>query len=301
MTFSLIGLFRGSRIAWWATLGAFGFLTVVTFVESAKMVSKYGFVAHRKLFLGYGEVALCLVPVALLLSLRLRRAIPPPAAPLVEDLPAFHAVLKVAAPIVFVLAALFSLATPLLFSTGRRHGERYASTCLKTLASAEADFRANDRDWNQVNDFWSGDVAGLYGIVPARGEATPIKLIDLSVALADGHPIRNLYPPVNEVYGRSVPMSGAWFAALRADRSVSPPETYGVRNTSRFGFIAYSDDYIGGMKHAYIVNENNTIFRQLVERDLRPTRNGPPGPPAEEAFRDWPSDDDLKARWTKLD
>src|SRR6185369_7605477 len=64
---------------------------------------------------------------------------------------------------------------PGLFATGR-HGstERNSSTSLKTLSSAEADFRANDRDWNHVNDFWTGNVSGLYTMTSAAvkgGEA----------------------------------------------------------------------------------------------------------------------------------
>src|SRR5262245_3523532 len=259
MTFSQIGLFRGSRLAWRSTLVGFGVLTVGTFAESARLVSKYGLIAHWKLLLAYGETALCSATFGLLLSLRLRRAIPPPAAPLAEDLPAFHALLKVAAPIVFLLAGLFSMATPLIFSTGRNYSERYSSSSIRTMASAEADFRANDRDWNHFNDFWTGDVAGLYGIVPAKltdeekeryktlsflmpdnDGTTPIKLIELSTALADGNPIANAYPPVNGVFGTAAPKGEGWYAALRADRSVSPPEPYGMRNTTRFGFIAYS-------------------------------------------------------------
>jgi hypothetical protein len=301
MTFSLIGLFRGSRIAWWASTAAFAFLTVVTTFESAELVRRYGFIAHHKLVAGYVAVAFSSATFGLLLCLMLRGALPPRAAPLVEDLPAFHALLKFLAPIVFVVAAIFSLATPILFESRRHSTERTTSTGVKVLASAEADFRANDRDGNGVNDFWTADVAGLYGIVPsAENGATPIKLIELSTALADGNPVPDLYPPMDR-YGLPAPQAGAWFATLRADRSVTPAETYGVRNTSKFGFVAYAEDYISTMRYAFILNENNTIFRQPVVRDLRPTTKWPPGPPVDAAFRDWPSDDDLKARWTKLD
>src|SRR5438093_367005 len=50
---------------------------------------------------------------------------------------------------------------------GRAQGasnERNASATLKSFASAEADFRANDRDNNRVNDFWVADVSGLYRV-----------------------------------------------------------------------------------------------------------------------------------------
>ena len=36
-----------------------------------------------------------------------------------------------------------------------------AGNRLRSLASAQADFRGNDRDGNGIQDFWTGDVAGL--------------------------------------------------------------------------------------------------------------------------------------------
>jgi len=49
-----------------------------------------------------------------------------------------------------------AIAIPGLISSRRASNERIASTTLKTFTSAEADFRANDRDMNHVNDFWTG-------------------------------------------------------------------------------------------------------------------------------------------------
>ena len=39
--------------------------------------------------------------------------------------------------------------------------ERNASATLKSFASAQADFRGNDRDVDGIQQFWRGDVAGL--------------------------------------------------------------------------------------------------------------------------------------------
>src|SRR5436190_232031 len=54
--------------------------------------------------------------------------------------------------------------------------ERSASSSLKTLATAEADFKANDRDGNGLKDFWVGDVSGLYRYTMTNGRE--IKLIE---------------------------------------------------------------------------------------------------------------------------
>src|SRR6185436_9860966 len=53
-----------------------------------------------------------------------------------------------------------------LFSTSRHGGERNPSTSLETITSAQADFRANDRDGDGINQFWRGDIAGLYALIP---------------------------------------------------------------------------------------------------------------------------------------
>src|SRR5689334_9677177 len=53
------------------------------------------------------------------------------------------------------IAIVAAIAIPGLLSSQRASNERNASASLKTLASAEADFRANDRDNNKINDFWT--------------------------------------------------------------------------------------------------------------------------------------------------
>src|SRR5438874_4917536 len=105
--------------------------------------------------------------------------------------------------VIFLLVA--ALAIPGLQSSNRASNERSASTSLKTLSTAEADFRANDRDWNHVNDFWTFNVCGLYSLTScaiggAAGASTTadpaIKLIEISVATADSE--ANLAAPTNE-------------------------------------------------------------------------------------------------------
>lgn len=89
--------------------------------------------------------------------------------------------------IVVVLALLAVLAVPFILERHHEGGEpRYLGT-LRTLATAEADFKTNDRDGNGVEDFWVADVSGLYRI---HSKGVPIKLIDPRQALADRRPSR---------------------------------------------------------------------------------------------------------------
>src|SRR5438046_7800341 len=77
--------------------------------------------------------------------------------------------------VIAIIAIIAAIAIPGLLSSQRASNERSASTSLKTLSTAEADFRANDRDWNHVNDFWTFNVCGLYSLtscaVPTAAQA----------------------------------------------------------------------------------------------------------------------------------
>lgn len=158
---------------------------------------------------------------------------------------------------------------------GRRCGgaQRNPSTTLKTISSAQADFRANDRDGDGVNQFWRSDIAGLYTIAPSSGDA--IKLIELSTAAADDRPVTNIAR-----HTLSAPKAGYWYRAIRhADELDLDP-------SSRFAACAYPDTPASG-KWTFIVDENNTIFR----KELGPHQRGVEVFPADLA----------KEGWTKLD
>jgi len=152
--------------------------------------------------------------------------------------------------------------------------ERNASTSLKTLTSAEADFRANDRDWNHVNDFWRGDVAGLYTLKSAADPTGPaIKLIELSVASADDRPVSDLSP-----YAIKSAKAGYWYRAiLHEDEGTPAPD--------RFAFCAFPDSPSAG-KWTFIVDEQNIIYRREL-KDQRGVERYPLDP--------------IKAGWQRLD
>ena len=159
---------------------------------------------------------------------------------------------------------------------GRRHGstERNASTCLKTITSAQADFRANDRDWNHVNDFWRGDIAGLYTLKSAADPQGPaIKLIELSVASADDRPVTDISP-----YAVRSAKAGYWFRAILHEDEVSA-------DPDRFAACAFPDSPSAG-KYVFITDETNVIYRKELKK--------------QRGIERFPLDP-LKAGWSKLD
>jgi prepilin-type N-terminal cleavage/methylation domain-containing protein len=226
--------------------------------------------------------------------------------------------------VVAIIGVIAAIAVPGLLSSQRASNERNAATSLKTLTSAEADFRENDRDWNHVNDFWTANVSGLYtmtsaaipGNTPNSTTDPSIKLIELSIAAADTDPA--LPAAANEniaLTNFAVPSAkaGYWYMALASDNTLagSPEAIYkqdtggtpvmgSVHNVDKFGFLAYPNSSSSG-KYVFIVNENNTIFRSATSSTIKPASTNPPGIPTLTIYLAWPDDANLKAHWNKLD
>ena len=226
--------------------------------------------------------------------------------------------------VIAIIAIIAAIAIPGLLSSQRASNERNASTSLKTLSSAEADFRANDRDWNHVNDFWTANVAGLYtmtssAIAGATANNTndpSIKLIELSVASADTDPVTPSSGTENLALSNfAVPSAkaGYWYMALDTDQTLTgsaemtykldtggTPPMGSVHNTSKFGFMSFPDSQSAG-KYVFIVNENNTIFRSATSGAVKTGVGNPPGVITTAAYANWPNDSSLKSFWSKLD
>lgn len=159
-----------------------------------------------------------------------------------------------------------------MVSAQKSSNERNASTTLKTFASAQADFRANDRDGNRVNDFWSADVSGLYRI--DRGGA--IKLIERSAASADARPVVPLgkegtLPGAKDLdatkfvsLGPSSSKAGYSFTVIKKyqdrDGTSKKYDMGNGRNYARFGICAYPAEYPKNGTRTFIINEENTVF-----------------------------------------
>lgn len=167
-----------------------------------------------------------------------------------------------------VIGIIAAIAIPGLLASQRASNERNASASLKTLASAEADFRANDRDGNGVRDFWTGDVRGLY-FISARGEA--IRLIELSVAQADWAP--------KEGAGRAA-KAGYFYAALKLDEEGRPYDGGEGRNREKFAFCAFPARYPSNGRATFLISEENEILmkdtggKPVVQWPARPAAEG---------------------------
>ena len=152
----------------------------------------------------------------------------------------------------------------------RASNERNASASLKTLATASADFRANDRDNNRLQDFWVGDVSGLYRVDPGDGA---VKLIEISIASADARPCVPLEKA--GAFGKSklvaLPAPGSaqagyrYAAVPKFQNDAGAEEAYHAgdgRCHAMFGFCAWPADYGTTGKLSFLITENNTVWRK---------------------------------------
>ena len=224
--------------------------------------------------------------------------------------------------VIAIIAIIAAIAIPGLLSSQRASNERNASASLKTMATAEADFRSNDRDGNKISDYWTANVAGLYTMTSAAisGTAndTPLKLIELSIAGAESDATAVTTTGTNEnnpitTYATTSPKAGYWYWALISDNSPGTAQPYqvdtggtpamgSVHNNSRFGFMAYPDAFGSSGKLVFIINENNTMFKRQPSADIKfDLTANPPGSITDTEYVDWPSDTVLKSDWGKMD
>jgi len=168
---------------------------------------------------------------------------------------------------------------PEFLQPARPPAERNASAALKTLRTAQLDFRNNDRDGNGRHDFWRGDIAGLVTIVPRGMPAevqNSIKLIEPSVALADDRPLTDELA----AFGRRGPKGGYLFLAIRHEGETEP-------SPDRFAACAFPAVYVKSGRWTFIVDERNEIYK----RDL-----GRPG-----GIEVIPDEATLQRKWSRVD
>ena len=120
--------------------------------------------------------------------------------------------------------AYFAWLIPKRRAERRVQNERSAAAFLKTICSAQWEYRANDRDRNGIDDFWTGDVAGLFRL----------GLIQREVADADANP---LFPLLTG----PISFHGYYVAALQFDDSVTPPEDYRQDTDKKSGKVHHPE------------------------------------------------------------
>ena len=225
--------------------------------------------------------------------------------------------------VIAVIAVIAALAIPGVISSQRSANERNGSASLRTFSTAEIDFRTNDRDGNKILDFWTRDVSGLYSLCPI-GSTEAVKLIDIALCGADSAPQGTAAAPIfadqvdNAFYVARAPKASYWYIALQEDETGSPYATVtgGLDplddkawfHPTKFAFSAYPDSY-SVARVLYVLNESHVIFRRPLRGNVRPAGAlSPPGTALIDAgalgdapLLRWPTEEQLKSSYTKLD
>jgi prepilin-type N-terminal cleavage/methylation domain-containing protein len=203
--------------------------------------------------------------------------------------------------VIAIIAVIAAIAIPGLLAAQRSSNERNASTSLKTITTAQADFRANDRDGNRSMDFWTADVYALFGLIGITGSSTAapadsstatnhVRLLEPSLAGADGRSDQALYGNIE--FGPAIvngsPKAGYIFRALHNEVTggTSTPllndtdgagQFYGnCHDVDRFAFICFPSSLNSG-KLLFIVNEDNTIWKYNLPSTYAATFTGTAG------------------------
>ena len=149
--------------------------------------------------------------------------------------------------VIAIIAIIAAIAIPGLLSSQRGANERNASGSLKTVASAEVDFRQNDRDGNGTNDFIVTDVRNLFYMMVGPNR---IELIEMTIADAC---TTNM---------TVVPKAGYRYTVMTTDQNGAAYDGGTGRNMSRFGFSTFPDAVNTTGKLEFIINEGNTMWKR---------------------------------------
>ncbi|MBI3097859.1 MAG: DUF2950 family protein [Planctomycetes bacterium] len=179
--------------------------------------------------------------------------------------------------VVVIVAIILAIAIP---STSRHviaSNEAVTVAALKQLVGAEATWRQTDPDGNGIQDYWTLDVAGFYGVQDSSGSLR--KLIGCDLADADESPCVSYPGHVSCARG------GYKFQAMVWDDGAGKPTRYNMNyvptakngvlrraagapggtyatacNSHLFGFCAVPDKYNTTGIRVFIVNEEGVIY-----------------------------------------
>jgi hypothetical protein len=142
----------------------------------------------------------------------------------------------------------------------RASNEQNAAGTLRSLALAEADFKAEDRDGDGKKNFWVADVRGLFTLKGKDGQA--IRLIEVEAAAADTA-LSKLSPELPDP--KAGPKAGYHYAALKTYVKKGKPTPYDEgkgRSEMHFGLAAYPEKVGSTGRFTFLVNEDNVVWKK---------------------------------------
>lgn len=243
---------------------------------------------------------------------RRRRSVAPPKKQGVSATKVILIVVGVGASVCVLVAVAVAFIFGGLGGARRASNERNASASLKSIVTAEENLRSNDLDRNQVSDYWTADVAGLY-CIQVRATANAIAALnDIGVASADLYRHDDGFANENVEYNPHLllmasPKSGYAYQALIEDGQKQPyaadtGDGFRVHNFGNYGFMAMPVIWGETGNFCFIVSEGASVYR----RDFGKATRGPVFGVQQREFDgktmcDFPSLKELDEKWLPLE
>ncbi|HEX7900502.1 MAG TPA: DUF2950 family protein [Planctomycetota bacterium] len=162
---------------------------------------------------------------------------------------------------------------------GPAANELIAQLSLQLIRQAQETFKNSDSDRNNAADYWTRDLAGLYGLKDGSGQA--VFLIDPQTAQAD--------PDGAARYGLApAPKNGYFYKAMTTDPDGQPYQADADKdgnaytNKARYGVAAWPAQYGAGGRLTFILGESGKVWKKDTQG--RPVDRWPGKDPAEEGW-----------------
>lgn len=171
--------------------------------------------------------------------------------------------------VIAIIAIIAAIAIPNILGTTMAGNQKSAISGLSGIGSAEDQFKKDDSDGNGVNDYWVGDVRGLYVIKRSAVVGAKVcSLIDAALANADGAVLAAYPAGVNTdltgLPAARTPLNGYWFRIMtnRQDTTGANVALNGGngRNLSAYAHIAYPHLYAKTGKFVYFKDNEQTVY-----------------------------------------
>lgn len=213
--------------------------------------------------------------------------------------------------VVGILAILLAITVPSFLRSRSVANETAAAAELRNLVTTEGTWRQSDADHNDIADYWTADLSGMYRCeARPAGSGSYTAMIDAAFAAADdnkesggaavggaavpgtGIPTANLLS-----YVRLASRSGYFYRALTNDLSSVPAAVYRTdpdgngqpfTNTARFAFQARPDLYGTTGTNIFIVNEAGITYQKDFGNNLAANA------------ADWPAANPTSVGWRSI-
>lgn len=175
--------------------------------------------------------------------------------------------------VVAIIAIIAMIAIPAILESRKAANEKAGMSAIRTIMSAEETFRQVNGDRNQVTNYWTGDVWGLYGIQDATGEAKA--WVDQAVGAADyNHDTvatgsNNTSPADYDIaaFPASEQSHNGYFLAVFENdgNGASLQEDLdgdgnAFESSTSYAFQAFPEEYDSTGNNGFIVNQQGTIW-----------------------------------------